>query len=187
MREGSPPPPQIGIERGSKGRGERRRRDGSAPTGKILPSAARGSRRSEGRRRRKRDTTTDAIGQSLKRDILEGAVAEDPDPDAFEGRLLGRCFLGPDGTDTGARRAMGRDVMAGWRLAVDSPAFWRWLEADAPSADRGAPPQGRRRSTAPVIAAWALDPAGPPRSRGPGSQLRRPRPRAGRTGRCDRR
>src|SRR5256885_10377305 len=40
---------------------------------------------SEGRRkRRKRDTTPDAIGLEVKRDLLERAVAADPEPDALD-------------------------------------------------------------------------------------------------------
>ena len=39
---------------------------------------------SEGRRkRRKRDTTPDAIGLGTKRDLLERAVRDAPDPEAF--------------------------------------------------------------------------------------------------------
>ena len=44
---------------------------------------------SEGRRRkRKRDQTPDAIGLALKRELLQRAVEDDPDPDAFEEWLL---------------------------------------------------------------------------------------------------
>jgi hypothetical protein len=92
---------------------------------------------SEGRRRRrKRDTTPDAIGMALKRSLLDAAAAEDPDPDAFEGWLLDRCFQGPDASAAGARLAMARDILAEWRLAAASPAFRDWLEAGAPSEDR---------------------------------------------------
>jgi len=43
---------------------------------------------SEGRRRRrKRDTTPDAIGMSLKRQLLAQSIEADPDPDAFEAWL----------------------------------------------------------------------------------------------------
>ncbi len=47
---------------------------------------------SEGRRqRRKRDTTPDAIGLTMKRELLERAVAADPKPDEFEAWLLEQC------------------------------------------------------------------------------------------------
>src|SRR5205807_2199479 len=48
---------------------------------------------SEGRRRRrKRDTTPDAIGMTMKRELLERAVAADPDPDRFEQWLYEQCL-----------------------------------------------------------------------------------------------
>ncbi|HWN13982.1 MAG TPA: hypothetical protein VNU02_08980 [Candidatus Dormibacteraeota bacterium] len=94
---------------------------------------------SEGRRRRrKRDTTPDAIGMALKRELLEAATADDPDPDDFEAWLLDRCLRGADPTARGARTAMARDILAEWRLAAASPAFRDWLEAGAPSEDRDA-------------------------------------------------
>jgi hypothetical protein len=90
---------------------------------------------SEGRRRRrKRDTTPDAIGLRIKRDLLEDAVAADPEPAAFEGWLLGRCLAA--GGEAGATRAMALEVLAEWRLVADVPAFAAWLDAGAPSEDR---------------------------------------------------
>ncbi|HEX6938586.1 MAG TPA: hypothetical protein VF158_04190 [Longimicrobiales bacterium] len=90
---------------------------------------------SEGRRRRrKRDTTPDAIGLALKRALLEAAVAEDPEPDDFEGWLLRRCLAA--GPGNGAVRAMALSIWDEWRLARSSPQFRAWLAAGAPSADR---------------------------------------------------
>jgi hypothetical protein len=97
---------------------------------------------SEGRRRRrKRDTTPDAIGMAIKRRLLEEAVRDDPDPDAFEGWLVERCtsagtskFSAP----SGSVRAMALDVLAEWRLAQTSGAFRIWLEQGARSDDAGA-------------------------------------------------
>ena len=89
---------------------------------------------SEGRRRRrKRDTTPDAIGLGLKRALLERAVADDPEPGAFEGWLLERC-LSADG-EAGATRAMALEVLAEWRLATSVPEFSAWLNRGAPSDD----------------------------------------------------
>lgn len=86
---------------------------------------------SEGRRRRrKRDTRPDAIGLGIKRTLLEAAVADDPDPDAFEAWLLERTL------EDGAAQAMAREILAEVRLAAASPAFRAWLEAGAESADR---------------------------------------------------
>ncbi|PYM87594.1 MAG: hypothetical protein DME13_05475 [Candidatus Rokuibacteriota bacterium] len=89
---------------------------------------------SEGRRRRrKRDTTPDAIGLGIKRALLEDAVASDPEPAAFEGWLLERCLAA--GGETGATRAMALEVLAEWRLAASLPEFGDWLERGAPSDD----------------------------------------------------
>jgi len=90
---------------------------------------------SEGRRRkRKRDTTPDAIGLEIKRELLAAAVREDPDPEAFEGWLLERSLASPA---SGAVRAMAQSVLAEWRLALASKPFRSWLGAGAPSDDAG--------------------------------------------------
>jgi hypothetical protein len=104
---------------------------------------------SEGRRRRrKRNTTPDAIGMTMKREILQSAVQEDPEPAAFEAWLLQRCQA--IGLSDGPLRAMAQEVFAEWRLATDSPAFRQWLTQGAPSDDTqaqaaGTRPQGGRR------------------------------------------
>ena len=101
---------------------------------------------SEGRRRRrKRDTTPDAIGMAIKHQLLEETVRDDPDPDAFEGWLLERCLsagesgrgYGTSGPSapSGPVRAMALDVLAEWRLAQASGAFRNWLEQGARSDD----------------------------------------------------
>ena len=93
---------------------------------------------SEGRRRRrKRDTTPDAIGMSLKHQLLTQAIEADPDPDAFEGWLLDRCLTRAEDVSMGALRAMAREVIAEWRLAAACPDFRTWLAAGAQSEDRG--------------------------------------------------
>lgn len=89
------------------------------------------------RRRRKRDTTPDAIGMSLKRWLLTEASKADPDADAFEAWLLERCFTRSHEASIGALRAMARELVAEWRLAVESTDFRAWLAAGAPSDDRG--------------------------------------------------
>jgi hypothetical protein len=90
---------------------------------------------SEGRRRRrKRDTTPDSIGMEIKRTLLEEAVRDDPDPDAFEGWLLERSMSARSGP-SGPIRAMALDVLAEWRLAQASEVFRSWLSDGAPSAD----------------------------------------------------
>jgi len=109
---------------------------------------------SEGRRRRrKRDTSPDAIGLAIKRRLLEEAVRADPDPAAFEGWLLEQCHAAHDSgrraergqkcgrgdlelwTASGPIRAMALDVLAEWQLAQTSRAFMSWLDQGAPSDD----------------------------------------------------
>jgi hypothetical protein len=89
---------------------------------------------SEGRRkRRKRDTTPDAIGLAIKRDLLESVMRADPEPQAFESWLLQRCLAA--GVGTGGVRAMALDVLHEWQLAQVSPSFRTWLCQGAPSDD----------------------------------------------------
>lgn len=86
-------------------------------------------------RKRKRDQRPDIIGLGIKRELLEAAVREDPDPDDFEGWLLDRVVgTGPGG---GATRAMALQVFEEWRLARLSDPFRDWLASGAPSDDRG--------------------------------------------------
>ena len=92
---------------------------------------------SEGRRRRrKRDTTPDAIGLGIKRALLERAIAEDPEGDAFERWLLDRCLEGAATVSVGAVRAMALELLNEWRLVAADPAFRAWLVSGAPSDDR---------------------------------------------------
>jgi hypothetical protein len=92
---------------------------------------------SDGRRRkRKRDTTPDAIGMEIKRGLLAAAVGDDPGPHAFEAWLLARCLMVAPDVSLGAARAMALDILAEWRLAQASPAFRTWLDRGAPSDDR---------------------------------------------------
>jgi hypothetical protein len=70
------------------------------------------------RRRRLRDTTPDALGLAIKRALLERALAEDPDPEAFEGWLVAQCQLAERTVSIGAARAMALEVLAEWRLAA---------------------------------------------------------------------
>jgi hypothetical protein len=89
---------------------------------------------SEGRRRRrKRDTTPDAIGLTMKRELLERAIAADPDADAFEAWLHEQCLAA--GASDGGVRAMALSVFEEWRLAQDATAFGEWLARGAPSDD----------------------------------------------------
>jgi len=89
---------------------------------------------SEGRRkRRKRDTTPDAIGLAVKRDLLERAVAADPEPEAFETWLIQQCATA--GPAEGGVRAMALSIFEEWQLARDAVSFRSWLAQGAPSDD----------------------------------------------------
>jgi len=89
---------------------------------------------SEGRRRRRRrDTTPDAIGLTIKRDLLERAIAADPEPDEFETWLHEQCLAA--GGSEGGVRAMALSIFEEWRLAHDADAFREWLTRGAPSDD----------------------------------------------------
>lgn len=96
---------------------------------------------SEGRRRRrKRDTTPDAIGLALKRELLESAVRDDPDPDRFEEWLLRYCASRDHRAGSGAVTATAQSVLEEWRLAQLVPEFKLWLDRGAPSDDASAGP-----------------------------------------------
>jgi len=101
---------------------------------------------SEGRRRRrKRDQTPDAIGLSVKRQILERVVQDDPDPEAFEGWLLHFSQQHESMHSAGAVSAMARVVLEEWRLAHSMSDFKAWLDRGAPSDDADAGVVTRRR------------------------------------------
>jgi hypothetical protein len=90
---------------------------------------------SEGRKRkRKRDQTPDTIGLSLKRELLERVVQQDPAPEVFEEWLLN--YRPRDTPETsGAAAAMARAIFEEWCLAHSLGEFRIWLEQGAPSDD----------------------------------------------------
>lgn len=89
---------------------------------------------SEGRRRRrKRDTTPDAIGLAIKRELLERVVAADPAPAEFEDWLHRQCLAA--GAAEGGLRAMALTIFEEWRLAHAAGSFREWLARGAPSDD----------------------------------------------------
>lgn len=91
---------------------------------------------SEGRRkRRRRDTTPDAIGLNLKREILQRAIADRPAPTAFEAWLMTQIATAPAG---GPVHAICREILEEYRFATGDAQFRAWLAAGAPSADASA-------------------------------------------------
>ena len=94
-------------------------------------------RASDGRRRkRKRDTTADALGMALKRELLERAVRDAPSGEELEGWLIRQCDdMVAAGAGDGGVRAMAKDILDEWRLASTAPSFRDWLDRGAPSAD----------------------------------------------------
>ena len=92
----------------------------------------------EGRRRkRKRDQTPDDIGLSIKRELLERVVDENPEPERFEAWLMNYCLRGAVEV-AGAVSAMARSVYEEWRLAQSMDEFRSWLDRGAPSDDANA-------------------------------------------------
>lgn len=89
------------------------------------------------RRKRKRDQTPDAIGLSIKRELLESVVEKNPEAEAFEEWLLNYRSRGSVDF-AGAVAAMARSVYDEWRLAQSMEEFKSWLERGAPSDDAGA-------------------------------------------------
>ena len=87
------------------------------------------------RRKRKRDQTPDAIGLSIKRALLEQAVHDDPNPEAFEEWLLNYPVHYAAEESSGAVSAMARAVLEEWRLAHSLGEFRVWLDQGAPSDD----------------------------------------------------
>ena len=96
------------------------------------------------RRRRKRDQTPDAIGLTMKRQLLEHVVEENPDAEVFEHWLLDYC-RNCDAPAAGGISAMARSVYEEWRLAHSLDDFKSWLERGAPSDDADVSPDSPRQ------------------------------------------
>jgi hypothetical protein len=91
---------------------------------------------SEGqRKRRKRDQTPDAIGLTVKRELLERAVKANPEPEAFEEWLLNYSQTCVASELAGPASAMARAVFDEWRMAHSLEEFRVWLNRGAPSED----------------------------------------------------
>src|SRR5688500_1749281 len=105
---------------------------------------------SEGRRRkRKRDQTPDDIGLTFKRELLEKAVSDDPEPEAFEEWLLNYTAIHDS---AGGIFAMAQAVFEEWRLSHSMNEFKSWLEQGAPSDDAtdGSPSRAKNQQQEPA-------------------------------------
>jgi hypothetical protein len=92
---------------------------------------------SEGRRRRrKRDTTPDALGLAIKRAMLERLVIDDPDAGDLDAWLFAQCTSVAPPCGDGAVQAMALEILHEWRLCRTVEAFGAWLSEGAPSEDR---------------------------------------------------
>jgi hypothetical protein len=90
----------------------RRVRSRSPRPAKICAALLAALQASEGRsHRRKRDRTPDRIGLSIKHMLLERAVAEDPETEAFEEWLLEQCLSETKGSGVGPTRAMALEIL----------------------------------------------------------------------------
>ena len=90
---------------------------------------------SEGRRKRRaRETTADAIGLAIQREILEDAIRDAPAAEDFEQWLLDRCAA--QGPADGGHRAMALEIWHQWQLASQTESVREWLLGGAQSADR---------------------------------------------------
>jgi hypothetical protein len=83
-------------------------------------------------RARKRNQTPDSIGLALRRELLELAAREDPEPQAFEQWLLDHVEAS---SAPGGVRVIALAVLDEWHLAHQMPSFAIWLEHGAPSDD----------------------------------------------------
>jgi len=104
-----------------------------APGGRVrrAPRRARRVGREAAAPQTRHDTRRDR--PDIKRELLERAVAADPDPAGFEEWLHEQCLAA--GTGDGGVRAMALSIFEEWRLAQDATAFGEWLQRGAPSDD----------------------------------------------------
>jgi hypothetical protein len=84
------------------------------------------------RKRRARDATPDSVGLSIKRDLLTRAIAEQPQPEAFEAWLLEQVITAPA---SGPVHALATEILAEYHIATHDPTFAAWLAESA--ADTG--------------------------------------------------
>jgi hypothetical protein len=80
-------------------------------------------------RKRARDQQADTAGLNLKRLILEGVAARDPEPDELEAALV--RIVEEVGPPTGPTRAVAGSVLGEWQTACSSPGWVAYLLDEA--------------------------------------------------------
>jgi hypothetical protein len=93
-------------------------------------------------RQRARDQQADRAGMSLKRQILEGLAACDPEPQDLEAALME--IVEQIGPPTGPTRALAVGIRDEWRTACTSPEWVSQLLGEA-ALDSGTPDKERKR------------------------------------------
>src|SRR5437879_13894082 len=80
-----------------------------------------------------RVTIPDTSGLQIKPDLMQRAIAADPEPEQFEGWLRQQCFAASPGE--GGVRAMALSICEEWQLAGEADYFRDWLARGAPADD----------------------------------------------------
>lgn len=94
-------------------------------------------------RERARDQRADAVGASLRRRVLDGLAAIDPEPSDCP-VALDRVVL-DIGEPTGPTRAIASAILRDWLDATANPGVWSWLLSESIAAtDRPGRGRGRR-------------------------------------------
>jgi hypothetical protein len=83
----------------------------------------------------------DRAGAALRRRLLDGLAAVDPEPDDCESAL--EAAVVAIGEPTGPTRAVAALILSDWRDARSNPGLWSWLLSEALEAS--VRPPGRRR------------------------------------------
>lgn len=95
-------------------------------------------------RDRARDQQADRAGEAIRRDLLHGLIARDPDATAMEAALL--ALVQEQGEAAGPARGVASTILEEWRMLDRSPHFLDYLVGEA---IRASEPGRRRREPAP--------------------------------------
>ena len=93
-------------------------------------------------RKRARDQQADVAGQELRRRLLDGVAALDPEPDELEATLF--RIIAEIGPPEGPARAIASGIRDEWLAVCSSPEWVAHLLAEATSAGEREKGRGRR-------------------------------------------